>query len=91
MREFCEPTMPVLLVDEAGMVNFMTMGEVCAAIIDKFIQELIAIPSFYRIRSGQAIWVNSRTPRADNHKVSRVLQGEEVWCCVVICYGYFYL
>jgi len=36
MGEFCEPTMPVLLIDGEGDVSFMSMGEVCATINDGF-------------------------------------------------------
>ena len=41
MGEFCEPIMPVLLIDRGGTVSFISMGEVCVAINNGFIGELI--------------------------------------------------
>jgi hypothetical protein len=69
MREFCEPIMPVLLIDEEGTVGFTSMEEVCASINDGVIGELITISSFYQIRLDQAVWLKVSTPGADNHRI----------------------
>ena len=76
--------MPVLLIDGGGTVSFMSMGEVCAAINDGFIGELIIISSFYQVRLDQATWSKVRIPRADSHRFFGILHNERFWCCVCI-------
>ena len=69
MKEFCEPTMPVLLIDEGGTASFTSMEEVCTSTSDGFIRMLITISSFYQIRLDYSPWPIVNTSRADNHRI----------------------